>query len=104
MPIRFVRLVQFTRLVKAEGRLREFNFKKERSGDEEKFSVNVCNERGDRILFNMQKKDTGWRIQPGEIPKWILQHESSLHEVIEEELRNPQTIPGFIDHSRGTAS
>lgn len=104
MPIRFVRLVQFTRLVKAEGRLREFNFKKERSPDEEKFSVNVCNERGDRILFHMQKKDTGWRIQAGELPKWILQHENSLHEVIEEELRNPQPVTGFSDHSAGTVS
>ncbi|MDZ4795216.1 MAG: hypothetical protein SGI83_13125 [Bacteroidota bacterium] len=103
MPLRFVRLVQFTRLVKAEGRLREFNFKKERSPDEERFSVNVCNERGDRILFNMQKKDTGWRIQAGEIPKWILQHENSLHEVIEEELRNPQGGNGFIDRSPGSA-
>ena len=86
--IQFVKMIQFTRLVKAEGRLREFNFRKMRNPDEEQFSVNVCNERGDRILFNMQKKDNGWRIQSTELPKWILQNESRLNEAIEDELLN----------------
>lgn len=80
-------MVQFTRLVKAEGRLREFNFRKVKSPEEE-FSVNVCTERGDRIIFGMQKKDTGWQIQPGEIPVWILQNENSLNDAIEDELKN----------------
>ena len=88
MNMHFVKMVQFTRLVKAEGRLREFNFRKIKNADDETFSVNVCNERGDRILFNMQKKDNGWRIQSTEIPKWILQHEKNLNEVIEDELQN----------------
>ena len=86
--IQFVKMIQFTRLVKAEGRLREFNFRKMKNPDEELFSVNVCNERGDRILFNMHKKDTGWKIQSTEIPKWILQTESRLNEAIEDELPN----------------
>lgn len=80
-------MVQFTRLVKAEGRLREFNFRKVKSPEEE-FSVNVCTERGDRIIFGMQKKDTRWQIQPGEIPGWILQNENSLNDAIEDELKN----------------
>ena len=53
----FVKLIQFTRLVKAEGRLREFNFRKVKTPDEEVFSVNVCTERGDRIVFTMQKNE-----------------------------------------------
>jgi hypothetical protein len=88
MPIRFVRLVQFTRLVKAEGRLREFNFNKVKSPDEEVFSVNVCTERGDRIFFNMKKKESNWRIMPDELPKWISQNETMLNQAIEDELRN----------------
>ena len=87
MPIRFVRMVQFTRLVKVEGRLREFNFRKLKSPEEESFNVNVSNERGDRFFFNMQKKDNSWRIEPGELPKWILQNETNLNEAIEDELR-----------------
>ena len=98
MPIRFVRMVQFTRLVKAEGRLREFNFRKVKS-PEEAFSVNVCNQRGDRIIFGMQKKENGWRIQPGEIPGWILQNENNLNEVIEDELKNWQRPNDTTYHS-----
>lgn len=89
MYTQFVKMIQFTRLVKAEGRLREFNFRKLRMADNESFSVNVCNDRGDRILFNMQKKDNGWRILPTELPNWITQNEQALDEVIEDELRNP---------------
>jgi hypothetical protein len=87
MPIRFVRMVQFTRLVKVEGRLREFNFRKLRDPAEEIFNVNVCNERGDRFFFNMQKKDNGWKIEAGEVPNWVVQSEPSLNKEIEDELR-----------------
>lgn len=86
--MQFVRMVQFTRLVKAEGRLREFNFRKLKSPDQETFTVNVCNERGDRIVFSMQKKDTNWKIIPDELPQWIVQNEKGLNEAIETELRN----------------
>lgn len=88
MYTHFVKMIQFTRLVKAEGRLREFNFRKLKGVPEELFSVNVVNDRGDRILFNMQKKDNGWRIQSTELPKWIVQNEKALDEVIEDELKN----------------
>jgi hypothetical protein len=85
--MQFVKMIQFTRLVKAEGRLREFNFRKVKSPDEETFSVNVCDERGDRIFFNMQKKENAWIIIPGELPNWVLQNEKDLDETIEDELR-----------------
>jgi hypothetical protein len=88
MPIRFVRMVQFTRLVKAEGRLREFNFRKIKNPDQECFHVNVCNERGERIFFSMQKNESNWRIIPDELPEWISKTETYLNEAIEEELRN----------------
>ena len=88
MYMRFVKMIQFTRLVKAEGRLREFNFRKIKSPDEEVFSVNVCNERGDRIVFTMQKQENDWRITPCQLPQWILQNENSLNDAIGDELRN----------------
>lgn len=89
MQMLFVKMIQFTTLVKAEDRLREFNFRKIKGTDEEMFSVNVCTERGDRIIFNMQKKDNTWKIVPGQVPQWILQTENKLSEAIEEEIRNP---------------
>ena len=87
MHLQFVRMVQFTRLVKAEGRLREFNFRKVKSPEEELFTVNVCNERGDRIHFSMQKEEDTWKIIPGQLPQWILQNENNLDESIKDELR-----------------
>jgi hypothetical protein len=83
----FVRMIQFTRLVKADGRLREFNFRKLKSPEKELFVVNVCNEQGDRIHFSMQKEEENWRILPGQLPSWILQNENMLDEGIKEELR-----------------
>jgi len=88
MPVQFVKMIQFTLLVKAEGRRREFNFRKLKSPDEELFNVNVCNDRGDRIIFTMQKKEDAWRIIPGQLPQWILQTENNLDEGIKQELVN----------------
>jgi len=87
MHLQFVRMVQFTRLVKADGRLREFNFRKVKTPEEELFSVNVCNERGDRINFSMEKKEDAWRIIPSQLPQWILQNENDLDKNIKDELR-----------------
>ena len=86
--MQFVKMVQFTRLVKAEGQLREFNFRKLKTDGLPLFTVNVCNERGDRIIFEMQKNDADWKINSSEIPKWILQSESNIGAVIEDELNS----------------
>lgn len=99
MSISFVRLVQFTRLVKAEGRLREFNFRKLKNAGEEQFTVNVINDRGDRIVFSMQKEQDNWKIIPSQLPPWIMQNENMLNEAIETELRNYEEP--FSDHSSG---
>ena len=88
MQLQFVRNIQFTKLVKAEGRLREFNFRKF-SGLEGEwlFSIDVVDDRGNRIIFRMKKEDSGWKILPGQWPAWVLSNENNFHELIEEELR-----------------
>lgn len=86
MEIRFVRAVQFTCLLKAGGRLREFNFRKMNTPEGEVFSVNVCDDRGERILFQMQKDQDYWKFRQQQLPGWVNQQEQKLHEIIEEEL------------------
>ena len=86
MQLQFIKMIQFSHLLKAGGRLREFNFRKFKGPDEELFSVNVSDERGDRILFMMQKKENGWKLVPGRFPQWILDNEKSLEGLIEDEL------------------
>ncbi|WP_126973667.1 hypothetical protein [Gynurincola endophyticus] len=86
MRIQFVKNVQFTKLLKVEGRLREFNFRKLGGENEGIFTVDVVDDRGNRILFRVQKDESlNWRIQPQQLPKWVIDTESKLHEILEDE-------------------
>jgi hypothetical protein len=89
MQIRFIKNIQFTKLIKAEGRLREFNFRKPNGREEALTTVDVSDDRGHRIIFNMKKEGGSWRIVPHTpLPTWVTQLEDKLSELIEEELRN----------------
>ena len=85
----FVKNVQFTRLVKADGSLREFNFRKHTDPQGGVlFSVDVCDLRNNRIAFKMQHKETAWKIVQSLVPEWVAKNEHILNQLIEEELRN----------------
>jgi hypothetical protein len=89
MIIQFNRNIQFSKLIKAEGRLREFNFRRVNGLHEELFTVDVSDDRGNRIMFKMRKEGNEWLIlieQP--IPDWIKTSSSRFNEAIEEELRD----------------
>lgn len=88
MKLQVTKNIQFTRLIKADGRLREFNFRKLGGLQEGIFSVDVADERGNRLLFKMQKDDYGWKISEEitELPDWVLTSAQILHEKIEEVL------------------
>lgn len=87
MQIQFTKNIQFTRLVKADGRLREFNFRKYRGEEGELlFSVDVVDDRGNRIIFKMKKEESGWKIVPNQLPAWVASNEKSFNDLIEEEL------------------
>jgi hypothetical protein len=87
MQIHFTKVVHFTRLIKAGGRLREFNFRKLRQLEEELFSVDTVDDRGNRILFHMHKgANASWSINQTALPIWVTENESKLREHIEEEL------------------
>ena len=87
MQIHYKRNIHFTRLIKAEGRLREFNFRKLTGSDGEPvFTVDVSDDRGNRILFRMNKTGNEWTIENQKQPAWILENEQQFHSIIEEEL------------------
>lgn len=86
-PIQNFKNVQFSRLVKTEGRLREFNFRKSNSNGTSLFFVDVTDDRSNRILFQMHKDSESWKIQPQLLPDWILKNENVLHGFIEDELK-----------------
>lgn len=86
MQIQFKKNIQFTRLIKADGHLREFNFRKLPGFQDELFSVDVSDDRGNRIMFRMRREDGSWKILAQPLPAWVADQEPTFHEVIEEEL------------------
>jgi hypothetical protein len=84
MHINFSKIVHFTRLIKAGGRLREFNFRKVNVEGEEVFNADTVDDRGNRILFKMQKKEGKWVLSPLQIlPQWITENEEKFNSEIE---------------------
>lgn len=82
----FTRMIQFTLLIKAGGRLREFNFRKLKDSDNERISGNVCDDRGERIVFGMHKQEKEWTIDSANLPGWITQNEDKITQAVEQEL------------------
>jgi hypothetical protein len=88
MRIEVKKNIHFTKLVKVNGRLKEFNFRKLGGPNEGLFTVDVSDDRGNRILFRMQKENDTWKIQPQQLPNWVMEKENTFSELIEEELRS----------------
>jgi hypothetical protein len=88
MHVQFIRNIQFTRVLKAEGRMREFNFRKPNGQHEGIFTVDVSDDRGNRIVFKMTKEESGWKIVPQQLPSWIIENENVFNDLIIEEMRN----------------
>ena len=86
MHIQFIKNIQFTKLIKADGHLREFNFRKLTGFQDELFTVDVSDDRGNRIMFRMRKEEGAWKIIPQPMTEWVAKNEPTFNEVIEEEL------------------
>ena len=88
MHFHFARNIHFTKLVKASDRLREFNFRMIPGSSNNLFHVDVPDDKGNRIVFRMQKEeDLHWRIVGQQLPQWIYSSEKNLIDHIEEETR-----------------
>ena len=87
MNFHFTKNIHFTKLIKTNDRLREFNFRMLPGTSNSLFHVDVPDDRGNRIIFKMQKTENNtWRIvadQP--LPNWISDHEKELNDMIESE-------------------
>jgi hypothetical protein len=86
------RNLQFTELVKADGRLREFNFTRLKALTDPYFKVDVVDDRGNRILFEMKFISGEWRIPVKDLPHWIHENENTFRQFIEEELTHDRVI------------
>jgi hypothetical protein len=87
MKLLFTKNVHFTKLIKINDRLKEFNFRRVSNASDPFFTVDVSDDRGNRIMFRMEKRDANnWRIVDDILPQWVSNNENKLHESIEEAL------------------
>jgi len=87
MKLHFTKNVHFTKLIKINDRLKEFNFRRVASHTDPFFTVDVSDDRGNRIMFRMEKSDSNnWRIVDDILPQWVSNNENKLRESIEEAL------------------
>jgi len=86
MNFNFTRNIHFTKLIKATNRLREFNFRMLPGNNNSLLHVDVPDDRGNRIIFKMQREDNHWRILEEGLPVWVSTNENLLNQAIAEEL------------------
>lgn len=80
----------FSKVIKAGERLREFNFRKLSQAKDLNFHVDVPDDKGNRIIFQMSRNDDGnWITSTPSLPGWILHIEQNLNEAIQEQTREP---------------
>jgi hypothetical protein len=71
------RNIHFSLLIRINRQLHEFNF---RQRSAELLDADTSDERGERYYFKMIKTQDSWTIQGTDLPKWITDHESLIHE------------------------
>jgi hypothetical protein len=71
--------IAFTLLIKINGRLREYNFRKR---GETFYDVDTNDERGNRYYFKMVKQEEGWKLGGDHLPGWLKENELLIHESI----------------------
>lgn len=79
----------FSKVIKAGARQREFNFRQTTNQDDSRYSVDVPDDKGNRVLFSMYRNADGqWKTAAQLLPLWIHDAEASLAEAIEENKKN----------------
>lgn len=82
-----IKNIQFTRMYKVDGYLKEFNFRKSNATQKGKASIDTIDERGNRIMFFIEKTDDqGWKIINKDLPGWIMEKEQDINDAMQEEL------------------
>jgi hypothetical protein len=75
----------FSKIIKTGERQREFNFRKLHRNSDTGFSVDVPDDKGNRIMFNMHLTADGeWKTDAENLPAWIMSVENILADAIRE--------------------
>lgn len=89
MHTSFNKIVHFTRLIKINGRLREFNYRKNNNAGSYVFDVDTADDRGNRLFFRLLKEDNEWELTTKmSIPEWVTDNRELLITELEEGVLN----------------
>ena len=72
--------IAFTLLIKINGRLREFNFRKR---PEDQYDTDTNDERGNRLIFRLIKTEGTWKIEGNSLPAWLMENEALIGQELE---------------------
>jgi len=86
----FQKQIQFSKHLKADGRLKEFNFLKLNNVELPTYRVDVSDERGRRYIFKLSNDGKHWKISGDELPKWLIETEDMLQKVVHAEQPDAQ--------------
>jgi hypothetical protein len=79
--------IYFSKVMKAGERQREFNFRQLSAGKELKYNVDVPDDKGNRITFQMVRGTDGeWMTESESLPTWVLGSQTLLSDAIKEHL------------------
>lgn len=78
----FKKNIAFTSLIKINGRLSEFNFRKR---GESHYDIDTNDDRGNRLFLKMEKQDNDWKMVDTNVPSWLLKSEGLINEAIKTE-------------------
>ncbi|MBZ4188220.1 hypothetical protein [Niabella beijingensis] len=89
MHTSFNKIVHFTRLIKINGRLREFNYRKNNNAGSYVFDVDTADDRGNRLFFRLLKEDNEWALTTKmPVPEWVTDNRELLITELEEGVLN----------------
>jgi hypothetical protein len=75
----------FSKVIKAGDKLREFNFRQTYLSDDSRYTVDVPDDKGNRITFSIYRNADGeWKVAAQLMPIWVHNAEQELAIAIEE--------------------
>lgn len=79
----------FSKLIKAGDKLREFNFRQTNLNDDSRYTVDVPDDKGIRIVFSVfRNADEQWKVAAQLMPMWVHEAETDLATAIVENKEN----------------
>jgi len=81
-PMPYLKNIAFTSLIKVNGRLREFNFRKR---SESLYDGDTNDERGERYFFKIEKVNDEWTLSGMQVPSWLSQQEEAIGRAVQQQ-------------------